>query len=158
MVQTDFYICGLAPFLNKNNAENQYLILCYEKPENEENIGPMGIPEDSRPHIRVIDIHPDSFEETSLDAVTIKEFEKNRPCDYRLDFIQDEGTFFIIGPKDIIKATPRSYDDHIRWLMDRFDFEQALADIKEVASSEIKFYSYQVIFIFSIFNKTKLLI
>ncbi len=65
MVQTDFYICGLAPFLNKNNAENQFLILCYEKLGNEENIGAMEIPEDSRPHIRVIDIHPDSFEETS---------------------------------------------------------------------------------------------
>ncbi len=107
--------------------------MCYEKLGNEENIGAMEIPEDSRPHIRVIDIHPDSFEETSLDAVTIKDYEKNRPCDYRLDFIQDEGAFFIIGPKDIIKATPRSFDDHIRWLMDRFEFEQALTDIKNAS-------------------------
>lgn len=37
MVQTDFYICGLAPFLIKANANanNQFLILCYEKPETE---------------------------------------------------------------------------------------------------------------------------
>ena len=35
MVQTDFYICGLAPFFNKSHIENQFLILCYEKPEKE---------------------------------------------------------------------------------------------------------------------------
>lgn len=35
MVQTDFYICGLAPFHIKANANNQFLILCYEKPESE---------------------------------------------------------------------------------------------------------------------------
>ena len=106
--------------------------------------GPLGIPDDSRPHIRVIDIHPDSFEETSLDAVTIKDYEKNRPCDYRLDFIQNEGLFFILGPKDIIKAMPRSFDDHIRWLMERFSFEQALDDIKAAPPNTIKIYTYQV--------------
>jgi len=42
MVQTDFYICGLAPFNTTNNSssnnnncptDNQFLILCYEKSE-----------------------------------------------------------------------------------------------------------------------------
>jgi len=69
------------------------------------------IPEASLPHIRVIQIHPETFEETSLDAVMIRDYERNQPCDYRLDFIGDEGLFFIIGPKDIIKAMPRSFDD-----------------------------------------------
>lgn len=105
----------------------------------------MGIPEDARPHVRVIKVHPDSFEETSLDAVTIKDFEKNRPCDYRLDFINDEGLFFILGPKDIIKAMPRSFDDHIKWLMERNSFEQALDDIKNAESNSVKTYTYQVV-------------
>ncbi len=64
----------------------------------------LGITKDSRPHIRVIDIQPDSFEETSLDAVAINDYARNRSCDYRLDFIAEDGLFFIIGPKDIIKA------------------------------------------------------
>lgn len=93
----------------------------------------------------MIDIHPDSFEETSLDAVTIKDFEKNRPCDYRLDFIADEGIFFIIGPKDIIKAMPRSFDDHIRWLIERSSFEEALADIKVAQATEVKVYTYELV-------------
>jgi len=69
------------------------------------------IPEVSLPHTRVIQIHPENFEKTSLDAVMILDYEHNQPCDYRLDFIGDESLFFIIGPKDIIKAMPRSFDD-----------------------------------------------
>lgn len=111
----------------------------------QEKVGALSMPEDSRPHIRVIDIQPDSFEETSLDAVTIKDFEKNRPCDYRLDFIADEGIFFILGPKDIIKAMPRSFDDHIRWLMERSSFEEALADIKVAQPTEVKVYTYELV-------------
>jgi hypothetical protein len=92
----------------------------------------------------VIQAHPDSFEEISFDAVTIKEFEKNRSVDYRLDFIFDEGSYFILSPKDVIKAMPRSFDDHIRWLMERSEFEQALEEIKNAPSNTAKIYTYQV--------------
>jgi vacuolar protein sorting-associated protein 41 len=102
---------------------------------------------DTRPHVRVIDVHPDSFEEISLDAVTIKDYQKNKPCDYRLDFIKEENSFFIIAPKDIIKATPRSFDDHIKWLIDRNKYEQALDDIKATNPSLIKTYSYELVVI-----------
>ena len=31
MVQTDFFICGLASFINRDEFGDQFLILCYEK-------------------------------------------------------------------------------------------------------------------------------
>jgi hypothetical protein len=102
-------------------------------------------PDDPRPHVRVIEVHPDAFEEQSLDAVTIKDYERNRSCDYRLDYIRDEGTFFILAPKDIIKAMPRSFDDHIKWLMERCHFEQALDEIRNAPANKINVYTYQVI-------------
>lgn len=100
--------------------------------------------EDSRPHVRVIQARLDTFEEVSFDAVTIKDYEKNLPINYRLDFIADDGIYFILSPKDVIKATPRSFDDHIHWLIepDRYHFEQALDEIK--ASNLAKIYNYQV--------------
>jgi hypothetical protein len=80
-----------------------------------------------------------------VDVFTIKDFEKNRPCDYRLDFIQEEGLFFILGPKDIIKAMPRSFDDHIKWLIERNNFERALVDIRNTESNSLKIYNYQIV-------------
>ncbi|RMZ95803.1 vacuolar sorting-associated 41 -like protein, partial [Brachionus plicatilis] len=128
LVKTDFYIVGLAPFKD----QNQFLLLCYEKSE------------DSRPHIRVAQASPDSFIEISFDAITIKEYEKNRPFEYRLDYILNEGSYFVLSPKDLIKATPRSFDDHIKWLMERLNFEQALEDIKNAPESP-KVFTYQVV-------------
>lgn len=102
--------------------------------------------EDSRPHVRVIQAHPDSFEEVSFDAVTIKDYQKNLPINYRLDFIPEDGIYFIISPKDVIKATPRSFDDHIRWLTDRSHFEQALEEISKAQPPNTpKVYTHQVV-------------
>ena len=105
----------------------------------------MGIPEDPRPHVRLIRVHPDSFKEISVDVFTIKDFEKNRPSDYRLDFIEEDGLFFILGPKDIIKAMPRSFDDHIKWLIERNNFEKALDDIKNAELNSLKLYNYELV-------------
>lgn len=138
MFQLDFFACGLAPF----KEENQFLLLCYEKPseEGKEQV------EDTRPHIRVIQAYLSSYEEISFDAITIKDYERNRPVDYRLDFIIDEGSYFILSPKDVIKAMPRSFDDHVRWLMENFNFEQALEDIKNSAPpNAAKVYTYDVV-------------
>jgi hypothetical protein len=144
MIETEFYTCGLAPF----KEPFQFLLLCYEKPEIEidKATNQQIIREDRRPHIRVIQAHPDTFEEISFDAVTIKDFEKNRPADYRLDFILDEGSYFILSPKDLIKAMPRSFDDHIKWLIDddRCNFEQALSELKKQPNMA-KEFTYQVV-------------
>ena len=93
---------------------------------------------DARPHIRVIQAHPDSFEEISFDAVTIKDFEKNLPLHYRLDFIREDGLYFILSPKDVNKAMPRSTDDRIKWFMERFEFDHAFDIIKRAPPHSIK--------------------
>ena len=69
MIETEFYTCGLAPF----KEPFQFLLLCYEKPEIEidKATSQQTIREDRRPHIRVIQAHPDTFEEISFDAVTM---------------------------------------------------------------------------------------
>lgn len=139
VVETDFYTCGLAPFKDTN----QFLLLCYEKSENGKN--ELVTLDDTRPHIRVIQANQDSFEEISFDVINIKDYEKNRPFEYRLDFIIDEGSYFILSPKDVIKAMPRSFDDHLKWLMERFNFEQALEDIKNAAPNSAKIYTYQAV-------------
>ena len=104
---------------------------------------------DPRPHIRVISAHPDSFEEISFDAVTIKDYEKNQPLHYRLDFIAEEGLFFILSPKDVIKAMPRSIDDRIKWFIERCEFGHAFDVIKRAATAglgnTIKVYTQQVV-------------
>ena len=64
--------------------------------------------------------------------------------DYRLDFIIEEGSYFIVSPKDVIKAVPRSFDDHIRWLMENYEFEQALDEINKAPTNTAKIYTHQV--------------
>ncbi len=63
MVQTDFYICGLASFTSNNQANDQFILLCYEKDANDKTA--LGIPEDSRPHVRLIKVYQESFEKSS---------------------------------------------------------------------------------------------
>lgn len=138
-VETDFYISGLAPF------KEQFLVLCTEKPEEEAaSADGLAAPVDNRPFVRVIELQPDSFEEISIDAVTIKEFEKCLPRDYRLDYVPDEDTFFILAPRDVIKVNERLFDDHISWLIERSRFEEALEDIKSSPSKAV-IYTYQVV-------------
>ena len=114
--------------------------MCTEKPEEASS---SNAPADNRPFVRVIEFQPDSFEEISIDAVTIKEFEKCLPRDYRLDYVPDEDTFFILAPRDVIKVNERLFDDHISWLIERSRFEEALEDIKNSPSKAVV-YSYQV--------------
>lgn len=51
-------------------------------------------------------------------------------------------TFYITSPKDIVIARPRDIDDHIQWLVDHEDYEQALklAEIDE-SSNNIRRHS-----------------
>ena len=77
--------------------------------------------------------------------MTIKDYEKNLPLHYRLDFIHEDGLYFILSPKDVIKAMPRSTDDRIKWFMERFEFDHAFDIIKRAAPHSIKTYTRQVV-------------
>ncbi len=79
--------------------------------------------ENRKPVLRIIKPYADYYEECSVDLINIRDYEKNKCCDYRLDFLRDENTFFVVCPKDIAVAKPRTLDDHIDWLIERQKFE-----------------------------------
>jgi vacuolar protein sorting-associated protein 41 len=107
MIETNFYICGLAPY------ENELLILTYfkETEDSDEVFDQISLPEiwfkfifkeeNRKPVLRIIKPYPDYYEECSVDLLNIKDYEKNKCHDYRLDFLRDENTFFVVCPKDI---------------------------------------------------------
>ncbi len=66
-------------------------------------------------------------EEVSSDALEIHGFEQYLASDYRLDHLATESLFYIVSPGDIVVAKPRDLDDHIKWLMDRKKYEEALS-------------------------------
>ena len=67
------------------------------------------------------------------------------PLHYRLDFIREDGLYFILSPKDVIKAMPRSTDDRIKWFMERFEFDHAFDIIKRAPPHSIKTYTRHVV-------------
>lgn len=73
--------------------------------------------------VRILKAYPDYYEECSVDLIDVRNSDKNKCCDYRLDFIQEENMYFIVSPKDIVVAKPRNMDDHIKWLIDHQKFE-----------------------------------
>jgi hypothetical protein len=66
-------------------------------------------------------------EEVSSDALEVHKFDECNASDYRLDHLATESLFYIVSPRDIVVAKPRDLDDHIRWLVDRQKYEEALA-------------------------------
>jgi hypothetical protein len=73
--------------------------------------------------VRIFKPYPDYYEECSVDLINVKNYDKNKCCDYRLDYIKGENIFFVVCPKDIVIAKPRNFDDHIQWLIDHQHFE-----------------------------------
>jgi hypothetical protein len=130
-IETNFYICGVAPY------ENELLLLSYLKKDDQNEVAPwtlLVIPsnlnvdypvkdEDRRPVLRIIKPFYDYYEEFSVDLINVKDYEKNKCCDYCLDYLKDENMFFIVCPKDIAVAKPRTFDDHIDWLIQRGKYE-----------------------------------
>ncbi len=96
--------------------------------------------ENRKPVLRIIKPYADYYEECSVDSINVKDFEKNKCCDYRLDYLKDENTFFIVCPKDIAVAKPRTLDDHIDWLIERQKFEVKFFIIKNFENLNHNYY------------------
>ncbi|KAL9657386.1 hypothetical protein ABK040_014374 [Willaertia magna] len=141
MFDVDFSICGLSPYSN----ENLLLILAYDETEEEDENGKKKL-NSPRPELRIIDLRG---EERSCDALAIKNYENYFALDYRLEifnplvplnqFVQDE-VYYILSQRDIVVARPRDADDHIKWLVQRNRFMEALAYAKE-NESQLKVFS-----------------
>ena len=46
----------------------------------------------------------------------------------------DEPLYYLVSPRDVVLGRPRTADDHLLWLMQRGDFEEAL-EVCEAAES-----------------------
>ncbi|KAG2458062.1 AMPH protein, partial [Polypterus senegalus] len=130
---TEFFISGLAPL------GDQIVILYYVKEASEHQ-------EEkelrSRPRLDIVQPLPESYEEISSDALTVRNFQENECLDYRLEHSEGESLFYIISPKDIVVAKERDQDDHIDWLLDKKKYEEALM-AAEISHKNIKRHEVQ---------------
>uniref|UniRef100_A0A673C4M9 Vacuolar protein sorting-associated protein 41 homolog n=1 Tax=Sphaeramia orbicularis TaxID=375764 RepID=A0A673C4M9_9TELE len=147
--ETEFFISGLAPladqlvtlFFVKENSEHMviiffcvtqksYCIICTDFR--------------ARPRLDIIQPLPESCEEISSDALTVRNFQDNECRDYRLEHSEGESLFYIISPKDIVVAKERDQDDHIDWLLEKKKYEEALM-AAEISFKNIKRHDVQKI-------------
>uniref|UniRef100_A0AAR2J862 Vacuolar protein sorting-associated protein 41 homolog n=1 Tax=Pygocentrus nattereri TaxID=42514 RepID=A0AAR2J862_PYGNA len=125
--ETEFFISGLAPLADQ-------LVTLYFVKENSEH---MEEEFRARPRLDIIQPLPESCEEISSDALTVRNFQENECRDYRLEHSEGESLFYIISPKDIVVAKERDQDDHIDWLLDKKKYEEALM-AAEISFKNIK--------------------
>uniref|UniRef100_A0A1A7ZVV9 Vacuolar protein sorting-associated protein 41 homolog n=1 Tax=Nothobranchius furzeri TaxID=105023 RepID=A0A1A7ZVV9_NOTFU len=132
--ETEFFICGLAPLVD------QLVTLFFVK----ENSDQMDEEFRSRPRLDIIQPFPESCEEISSDALTVRSYHDNECRDYRLEHSEGESLFYIISPKDIVVAKERDQDDHIDWLLEKKKYEEALM-AAEISFKNIKRHDVQKI-------------
>nr|XP_022306823.1 vacuolar protein sorting-associated protein 41 homolog isoform X5 [Crassostrea virginica] len=121
MFTIDSFACGISPL------GESLVILTFEKEAQEEGNRQVS----KRPHLLIVEPHMEYFEEISNDALTVRGFQEYKPSDYHLEIlvsetIEDENLFYIVSPKDIIVSKERDIDDHIIWLLEREEFEEAM--------------------------------
>ncbi|XP_035827939.1 vacuolar protein sorting-associated protein 41 homolog isoform X2 [Aplysia californica] len=132
MFTTDFFVCGIAPL-----ATN-LVVLSYDKIGQKQEGGRTVA---NRPHLQILEPHMNYFEEISNDALSIRGFQEYRCNDYHLECIPEENLYFIVSPKDVVVARLRDQDDHITWLMEHEQYEEAMAAASE-HSRELKMHTY----------------
>ncbi|XP_071478787.1 vacuolar protein sorting-associated protein 41 homolog [Diadema antillarum] len=129
MFTTDFTVCGLAPL----NSDLVVLAYVTDGPKNEgEDSGAC------RPQLKIITPSPDDYQLVTSDALSMRGFQAYRPNDYHLEYLEDEGVFYIVSPKDVVVARQRDMDDHINWLLQFEKYEEALAEARRHAKDLIK--------------------
>ncbi|KAJ7395232.1 Vacuolar protein sorting-associated protein 41 like protein [Pitangus sulphuratus] len=110
---TEFYISGLAPICD------QLVILSYVKEISDKT----AVECCARPRLDIVQPLPESCEEISSDALTVRGFQENECRDYHLEYSEGESLFYIISPRDVVVAKERDQDDHIDWLLEKKKYE-----------------------------------
>ncbi|KAF3836339.1 hypothetical protein F7725_028897 [Dissostichus mawsoni] len=124
--ETEFFISGLAPLAD------QLVTLYFVK----ENSDQMDEEFRARPRLDIIQPLPETCEEISSDALTVRNFQENECRDYRLEHSEGESLFYIISPKDIVVAKERDQDDHIDWLLEKKKYEACVDEFYECCPKE----------------------
>ncbi|WAQ93716.1 VPS41-like protein [Mya arenaria] len=112
----EYMVCGIA------SLDSNLVLLTYDKPTQPETVQSIS----SRPNLRIVDPHLNYYEEVSNDALTIRGYQNYRCNDYHL-----------------VVARPRDQDDHVAWLLEHEEFEQAL-EAASLFSKELKKHTYYV--------------
>uniref|UniRef100_A0A8C5PZ75 Vacuolar protein sorting-associated protein 41 homolog n=1 Tax=Leptobrachium leishanense TaxID=445787 RepID=A0A8C5PZ75_9ANUR len=131
---TEYFISGIAPLCD------QFVMLFYAKGATDKENRVLC----ARPRLDIIKPQPDSYEEISSDAITVRGFNENECRDYRLEYAEGESLFYIISPRDVVLAKERDQDDHIDWLLARKKYEEALM-AAEISQKNIKRHEIQAI-------------
>uniref|UniRef100_S4RIT6 Vacuolar protein sorting-associated protein 41 homolog n=1 Tax=Petromyzon marinus TaxID=7757 RepID=S4RIT6_PETMA len=121
--QVDFFVSGIAPL------GNQLVVLSYMLDESTKNA--------YRPQLRILQHQEDSYEETSCDALSIRGYHQYRCCDYHLAYPTEELMYYIVSPRDVVVAKERDQDDHIAWLLETKQYQEALL-AAEVSQKSLK--------------------
>ncbi|KAF9570876.1 Vacuolar protein sorting-associated protein 41 [Mortierella alpina] len=127
MFQTDFIVCGIAPF------KDMLLLMAYVVDDIDEiahiTDAEMNQPKlAKRPELRIINAYN---EEISSDLLTLHGYTHYQANDYMFENLPSQDMFYIGSPKDLVVAKERDLDDHIEWLMERERYEEALAHCRE---------------------------
>nr|XP_009677728.1 PREDICTED: vacuolar protein sorting-associated protein 41 homolog isoform X3 [Struthio camelus australis] len=125
--ETEFHISGLAPLCD------QLVVLSYVKEISEKT----EVECCARPRLDIVQPLPESCEEISSDALTVRGFQENECRDYHLEYSEGESLFYIISPRDVVVAKERDQDDHIDWLLEKKKYEEALM-AAEISQKTIK--------------------
>jgi hypothetical protein len=68
------------------------------------------------------------------------------PTDYILDHLPaSEDMFYVASPKDVVVAKERDLDDHIKWLLERSRYEEALKSLREAEAMGEHSHAYDVV-------------
>ncbi|XP_032875860.1 vacuolar protein sorting-associated protein 41 homolog isoform X1 [Amblyraja radiata] len=126
--ESEFYISGLAP-LGERLVLLMYVKETLEQTQDNEQC--------ARPRLDIIHHLPDSYEEISSDALSVRGFQENECRDYSLEHSNGESLFYIISPRDIVVAKERDQDDHIEWLLEKKKYEEAMM-AAEISQKNIK--------------------
>ncbi|XP_059501806.1 vacuolar protein sorting-associated protein 41 homolog [Stegostoma tigrinum] len=125
--ESEFHISGLAP-LGERLVLLMYVNEMLEQTDKEHC---------ARPRLDIIHHLPDSYEEISSDALSVRGFQENECRDYSLEHSDGEPLFYIISPRDIVVAKERDQDDHIEWLLGKKKYEEAMM-AAEISQKNIK--------------------
>jgi len=116
----DCDVCGIAPL------GDMVVVLALPR-ELDEN----GRPE--RPQLMVLEKSEASnqLELVSTDLLSIRGHEEYTALDYQFEALVEEKHYFIMSPRDVVVGKPRDEDDHVDWLLQQGNYQQALEVTKE---------------------------
>ncbi|KAL0209532.1 hypothetical protein RCL1_008370 [Eukaryota sp. TZLM3-RCL] len=135
-INTEYFICGIAPFFDPDFSKPLFSMLAYFEP---------GEP----PELIISSL--ETGQEISVDALEVVGFESYIPRDFSLipsiitsslatssitsseDY--SEHLVFVVSPRDIIVGRPRDVEDHINYLLDISNMDEALSLAVEHYSS-----------------------